>query len=72
MVGARGKLVGVHVPAAHPAMRKGAALVLAADELRTLCKNFLPCFVEFQLLLGSNLYICMYLTNRKFEICLKA
>lgn len=27
--------MGIHLPAVHPAVRKGAALALAADDLRT-------------------------------------
>lgn len=48
------------IPAVHPAVRKGAALALAADDLRTLCRNSLPSFVEFQLL-SSSLYIYIYI-----------
>lgn len=52
---------GDRIPAVRPAVRKGATLALAADDLRTLCKNFLPCFVEFQLLSSS---LLIYFFNK--------
>lgn len=68
--GGEGEAGGDRIPAVCPAVRKGAALALVADDLGTLCRNFLPCFVEVQLL-GSSLFIYIFLINRNFEICLK-
>lgn len=71
MAGGEEEAGGDHIPAIRPVVRKGAALVLAAGDLRTPCRNFLPCLVEFQFL-GSGLFIYVYfLTNRNFQISFK-
>lgn len=60
----------VHLPALCPAVRQSAALVLVAHDLKILCKDSMPCFVEFQLL-GPRLLTRVSITSRNVKVCVK-